>query len=310
MRPCLLLFWILALTGSGCGWLNKLRPVNRTMTRITGPTGWYRVTPLLGVDLRGNATIPPRYPTAGDEEQPDDDDYDETTPLAERLAARFNRQLSPLIVTDSVPCPYLASGDSAGPVYIFIHGISGPGPEWWPVIPTLMANQPSAMFLFRWNVTQQRALIIDSLVTGLNRITKCHPGITPIVLAHSAGGVVISFAANRLTVDSSRSLEIFTVASPLSGAGLHNRAEEEEGENRFMRDLGSTKTGFPAAAAHVHVTHYRTSYPGDLVMEPKFGQHAPNQPGVGVQGATETDLPKQLTHDGSLLFVARKMVTK
>ncbi len=310
------MFWplLLIVSLSGCTWLGKFRPFNRTMTRMTGPTGWYRVNPLLGIDLRGNATIPPRDPVPhpegeDEEEQPDDDDYDEGTPLVERVRARFLRQLSPLIVSDTAQCSYLASSQEEGrPVYILVHGVRGPGPEWWPVIPTLNATQPTGIFFFRWNVTQSRTEILDSLVTGINRIAKCHPNGAVTVLAHSAGGVVVAFAAHRLAIDAAQRLKIYTVASPLSGAGLHNKEEEEEGENRFMKDLGATKTGFPAASANVEVTHFRTQYPGDTAMEPKFGQHAPNQKGVGVKGATEVDLPKYLTHDGSLMFVAKKIV--
>ena len=306
---------LLALAAGGCTFLNKFRPVNRTVTRMTGPTGWYRVTPLLGIDLKGNATIPPRDPLLVEEgedepaEQPDDDDYDEGTPLIERVAARFDRQLSPLIVTSDVPCPYLTYSDEPGrPVYILVHGIRGPGSEWWPVVATLNTSNPAGIFLFRWNVTQHRTEIIDSLVTGINRIVACHPHGNPVVLAHSAGGVVIAYAVSRLNVAPDQELDVFTVASPLSGVGLHEKAEDEDGENRFLKDLGATKKGFPAAAANVRVIHYRTHFPGDPSMEPRFKKHQPNKSGVGVKGATEVDLPENLTHDGSLLFIARRML--
>lgn len=305
MRPWLVTCLLLALPG--CTFLGKFRPVTRTMTRVTGPTGWYRVNPLLGLDLKGNVTIPPREGVRNedDPEQDDDGDWDETVPLAERIQARYLRQFSPLIVTPETACNYLAPAESARPVYVLIHGIAGPGAEWWPVIPTLSAGRPDGMFLFRWNVTQSRTEIVDALVTGINRIAACHPGHT-IVLAHSAGGVVISFAASHLRVQAE--VDVFTVASPLAGAGIHNRLEDEDGANRFMKDLGATKRGFPAAAANVLVTHLRTQFPGDPVMEPKFGQHPPNMHGVGVQGATEIDLPSTLNHDGALLYVARRLV--
>lgn len=312
-RPRTALLLLLAISAGGCSFLKKFRPVNRTMDRVTGPTGWYRVTTLLGVDPKGTPTIPPRVEVRAEdaEEEPDDEDYDEDTALLERLQQRFVRQLSPLIVTVDVPCQYLAASQEPGrPVYILVHGVAGPGSEWWPVIPTLNANRPEGIFLFRWNVTQPRAEIVQSLVTGINRIAACHPAGNPVVLAHSAGGVVVSFAASHLAIPEGRGLQIFTVASPLSGVGLHNREEDEEGLGRFMLDLGATKTGFPAAAPNVRVTHFRTQYPGDLVMEPRFKQHSPNQPGVGVKGATEIDLPDNLTHDGSLLFVARRLVTQ
>ncbi len=265
------------------------------------------------MDFRGNAKLPAREnqhveSEEGPSEEAENAEYDERTPLDQRLKQRFARQLSPLIVTKDAPCPYLAGEQAGRPVYIFVHGIRGAGVEWWPVIPTLAANHPDAMYLFGWNPTQQRVEIIEALVTGINRIAACHPNGPTVVLAHSAGGMVAAYAVSRLAVESGPGVDVFTVASPLSGAGLHNKAEDEEGENRFMKDLGATKTGFPAAAANVRVTHLRTQYPADQTMEPKFKQHAPNEVGVGVEGATQIDLPDTLTHDGSLLFVARQWV--
>ncbi len=294
--------------GSGCGFLSKCRQVDRTVKRVAGATGWYRVNPLLGLDLKGNVTIPPRDPPRDPEaeETEEDEEYDETVPLVERIQLRFARQLSPVFVTPETACGYLfdQEGGTRRPVYVLIHGVRGPGPEWWPVVPTLSARRPDGMFLFRWNVTQSRSEIIDALVAGVNRINACHPGGV-VVLAHSAGGVVVSFAVSRLAV--ATEVAVYTVASPLAGAGVHRRVEEVEGANRFLRDLGATKKGFPAAAPNVTVTHLRTQYPGDLVMEPVFEGHAPNMRGVGVLGATEIDLPSQLSHDGSLLYVVRRL---
>lgn len=304
-RPMRLFVQILLLLClSGCTFLGKFRPFNRTVTRVAGATGWYRVTPLLGLDLKGNVTIPPRVKAEDEPETDEDEDWDETVPLNERIAGRFARQFSPLIIGDETACPYLAPEDTHHPVYVLIHGVRGAGSEWWPVIPTLSAGRPDGMFLFRWNVTQSRTEIIDALVAGIDRITHCHPGGV-VVLAHSAGGVVASFAASRLRVETE--VTLFTVASPLAGAGIHHRADDEEGANRFLKDLGATTKGFPAAAPNVLVTHLRTQFPGDAVMEPKFDGHAPNMRGVGVLGATEIDLPSALSHDGSLLYVAKRL---
>lgn len=296
----------MVVAASGCAWLGKFRQVDRTVKRVAGATGWYRVTPLLGLDLKGNVTIPPReFEKGPDEEETDEDEeYDETVPLAERLQLRFARQLSPLFITRETACGYLAEGDATRPVYVLIHGIRGPGPEWWPVVPTLGLKHPDGIFLFRWNVTQPRTEIIDGLVAGINRINACHPGGV-VVLAHSAGGVVASFAVSQLQVGSE--VAVYTVASPLSGAGVHNKADDEGGANRFMKDLGARKTGFPAAAPNVVVTHLRTQYPGDAVMEPIVDGHAPNLRGVGVLGATHIDLPSDLSHDGSLIYVVRRL---
>src|SRR5688572_16454462 len=139
-RPALLL--ILAVWASGGTVLDKFRPVNRTVTRVTGPTGWYRINSLLGVDSKGKATIPPR---GEPQEEQEDDDYDLDTPLDERVRGRFARQLSPLLLDPQTACSYLDPDPEPGrPVYVLVHGITGPGAEWWPVIPTLRLSQPAA----------------------------------------------------------------------------------------------------------------------------------------------------------------------
>ena len=305
-RPALLLIVVVA---SGCTLLDKFRPVHRTVARMTGPIGWYRVTQLLAIDSKDHVTIPPREKRSDDEpEQEDDEDYDLDTPLEERVQVRFGRQLSPLLLDPQTPCSYLDPEPEPGrPVFVLVHGIRGPGSEWVPVIPTLGAARPAAMFLFRWNVTQNHSTIVGSLVTGINRIAACHPKGRTIVLAHSAGGVVASFAVSQLDIGPKEPAEVYTVASPLSGVGIHDKAEEQDGEYRFLRDLGGTKTGFAAAAPNVFVTHFRTHYPADDAMAPRFGRE-PNLKGIGVAGATEIDLPQNLTHDGSLLFVAKQLL--
>jgi hypothetical protein len=297
-----------ALGVSGC-FLKRFRMVNRGLARITGPLGWYRVTPLLGVDARGNATLPPRDRTQTREDDVEDEDYDEEVPLLERLDGRFKRQLSPLLMDADTACAYL-TGAGPGPVFILLHGVKGVGSEWWPVIPTLNRTSPSGMFMFRWNATQERAVILDALVKGINRIAACSGKATTVVLAHSAGGVIGSFAAGRFKIDSPQRLEVHTVSSPLSGIGYHSKIEDDDDDTRFFNDLGSSKEGYPTAAPNVWVQHHRTQYPGDQVMKPNAFGHSPNQRGVGVKGAREIDLPDSLTHDGALLYVANQLAAR
>ena len=291
---------------SGC-FLKKFKVVNRGLARVTGPIGWYRVTPMLEVDARGEALLP-RRDRGHDKDQDDDEDYDQDIPLVERLDGRFKRQLSPLLLDGEANCLFLtgASLQPRGPVFILVHGVKGIGAEWWPVVPTLAAASPAAIFMFRWSVTQTRAAVLESLVTGIEQITRCSRGAAPVVLAHSAGGVVMSFAASRLKTDGQR-LDVLTVASPLAGIGFHSKIDNDDDDTRFFNDLGASKGSYSAAAPNVLVTHFRTRFPGDPVMKPNVFGHAPNERGVGVEGAAEVDLPDNLTHDGALLYVARQL---
>jgi hypothetical protein len=54
------------------------------------------------------------------------------------------------------------------------------------------------------------------------------------------------------------------------------------------------------------VLHLRTQPPGDPVMKPYRG-HVPNDPSVGVPGATVVNLPETLDHCGALQYVAGRV---
>jgi hypothetical protein len=297
---------LLWMSGATACFIKRTRLADKVSNRVTGPIGWYRVTNLLGVNWRGLATIPKR-----DLNNPNDaenDDYDEDRSLDDRIHDRFERQFSSLLLDEATDCGLLGTADHShkGPVIIFVHGVRGIGSEMWPTIPTLAMTDPQGMFLFRWSVTQTRDVILENLVRGVNRITACSPKTRVIVIAHSAGGVLMSFAASRLQVGD-HPLEVWTVASPLAGVGYHSKIDNEDDDTRFFNDLGSTKDGYTAAAPNVTVFHYRTTYPADQVMKPNPFGHAPNQRGCKVANATEIDLPTNLTHDGSVLYIAQQL---
>ncbi len=289
---------------TGC-FLKKVKVIYKVQSKVTGPLGWYRVSNLLDVNWRGLATIPPRDPNNTSDAE--DADYDDDANLDDRIKDRFDRQLSPLMLDAQSNCASLLGADLPlqGQVFIFVHGIGGVGSEWWGVVPTLAKLDPAAMFLFRWNATQTRDVILEGLVAGINRITACSPGVKVTVLAHSAGGVLLSFAASRLKV--AQKVELLTCASPLAGIGFHSKIDNDDDDTRFFNDLGSTKDGYSAAAPFVTVVHYRTTFPADQVMKPNMFGHAPNQRGIKVEGATEVDLPDNLTHSGSLIYVAQQL---
>jgi alpha-beta hydrolase superfamily lysophospholipase len=154
--------------------------------------------------------------------------------------------------------------------------------------------------------------LVEELSAGVSRLSTCLSGHGhPIVLlAHSAGGVIASFAAARINVPVGVTLPgvfIMTVASPLAGTMARISAADGTAEPRFVMDLGTAITSYPAAAFGVQVVHLRTSFPADPHMEVTKEGHLPNDPSVGVAGARQINLPVELSHDASLLYVARKI---
>jgi hypothetical protein len=84
-------------------------------------------------------------------------------------------------------------------------------------------------------------------------------------------------------------------------------ASTGEAQLFFLFDLGTRVSGYPEVARSVHVWHLRTAYPGDEVMRPGSDGVSPNDRSIGVPGAIQFDLPTQLSHVGSLTYVARRM---
>ena len=301
-------WWLsLCLVVLGCsGCFIERRVSERISRRVTGPVGWFQLANRFELDAKGNAVIPPPPEGGpGDDEQVE---YDENETIETRLKARLEHSMTPMLIDDDSPCPSITGalhGPPPGPVYLLVHGIYGAREEWAPVLPLLERTHPAGMFMFRWNATQVRSTILDALAPGVNRIVRCYPHHAVTVIAHSAGGVLMSFEASRLNVN--EPVTVLTVASPLAGVGYHAGADEDDDNTRFLNDLGSIRHQYSAAAPNVTVIHLRTSYPGDRVMKPNAYGRAPNQRGVKVENAREVDLPEDLSHDGSLVYVARQL---
>lgn len=208
------------------------------------------------------------------------------------------------------PCDELqkrTSSTSDAPILIFVHGIgAGDAPEWDNAISLLMKARPAAAFMFKWVAYEDRDLMVQRLATGVSRLARC-TNRHLIVLAHSAGGVLASYAASQLAIPEGTTVDVVTVASPLAGAMSRKPASTGEAQLFFLFDLGTRITGYPEVANTIQVWHLRTAYPSDEVMAPGSDGVSPNDKTIGVTGAIQLDLPSQLSHVAALTFVARRM---
>jgi alpha-beta hydrolase superfamily lysophospholipase len=189
-----------------------------------------------------------------------------------------------------------------------VPGIGGDGEEFEEALPILAASRPAGMFMFKWLAMEKLPGMAEDLAFGISRVLACRPTQPVLVLAHSAGGVLISTAASKLVIPSGApddAVTIFTVASPL--AGTMDRERQDGGRpTHFMLDIATRITSYPPAPRGVRAVHLRTSYPADPLME-RAGEFAPNDPTVGIPLARQIDLPPQLGHDEALVHVAWKL---
>ena len=212
----------------------------------------------------------------------------------------------------SARCDALAARVGEGEVLVLVHGVKGDGEEISGLLPILTGSKPGAVLLYRWVAWDERDAIARGFANGISRLLECVPSVDGqlLVVAHSAGGIVVGYGARWISVPvrarTGPAIYMMTVAAPL--AGMNDRAPNADGraEARFMLDFDTRISGYPAAPGSVAMVHLRTQYPGDEVMKPT-PLHQRNDPKIGVPGARQIDLPATLTHDGSLVYVARKV---
>lgn len=226
----------------------------------------------------------------------------------------YEARYAPLPLDQEAPCDRVAPGPASAPVWVLVHGVGGDGAEWVPVLDALGPTQTAGVYLYRWVPYDDLHAVGERFAAGVNRVLACRPDAEVRVIAHSAGGVVASWGAAGLVVPDGARVELLTVASPLAGTRPRERNGDGRPEARIMLDLGSAITAYPAAPPRVSVAHLRTSPPppdapelGDSVMVPSAGR-LPNDPGVGVPGARQVDLPPELTHLGALAYVVERLV--
>lgn len=213
---------------------------------------------------------------------------------------------TPVTLAASDTCPAL-DGAAPGPVVVLLPGIGGDVSNVREVHDVLGELTPRAVLTFRWAAYEETATLLSRFSIGLNRLAACsEPGVPVLVLAHSAGGVLASLAANRITADAR--VVVVTVASPLGGVDRASPRADRLSYRPFALELGTKLLRYPAPAKGVQFVHVRTHPEGDEVMTPAPSGHRPDDPRAVVPGALEHALPEHVSHEASLLLAAQTLV--
>jgi hypothetical protein len=224
----------------------------------------------------------------------------------------YDERFEPITLTPDGPCePVLArQGDPTHRIIVLVPGIGGDGDEMHQSLPVLMTLQPASVFMFRYGPFEPRDALAIRLALGISRLAACipHSAGRLLVLSHSAGGVLSSLAASRVTPPPGEGdwLTVLTVASPLAGTNRVPAPSTPPGERPLMLELGVKIPSYPAAVPGVRVVHLRSSAQSDGYMR-QSGDHVPNDPNVGVPGAAQLSLPAELDHGAALVYVAKRI---
>lgn len=216
----------------------------------------------------------------------------------------YRERLAPL---GSAACAD-GEGDDSSPVWILVPGIGGEPRSWSETVARLEARSPRSVHLFRWYPWESTDQLAERFAAGVAALAECHSENTPlVVLAHSAGGVVVSRAAPRLA-SLERALSVYTVASPLAGKDKAGSRAERLALESIAIDLGK-RLDYPDSGPGVHYVHLHTSDLSDPVMKASERGHRPNDPSVGVPGAVHVALPDSLGHVEAFDWFVRRLLS-
>jgi hypothetical protein len=147
----------------------------------------------------------------------------------------------------------------ASAVVVLVPGAFGFGDEWAPVVARLRATRVG-FFVFAWpgpwrdpsRAARRLAVALQALLDGAPATVR-----EVLVLAHSAGGLIGSYAARRLLVPPGRRLRLASIAAPErpSVAPFH---VERDVNTPLGFEVGGTQEPEPPPPRGVEIVAYRT----------------------------------------------------
>lgn len=185
-----------------------------------------------------------------------------------------------------------------GDAWIGVPGYWGDGPEWQEAAAFL----PGRLYIFRWSPNADVNVTLHDFVHGVDRLARC-PGDV-FVIGHSAGGLLVSFAAERFAPQAEGRTWVLTVAAPIAGTGT-SPSEARPGEPMAAHQQELVRW-YGRAAPGVRGVHLRTNPLVDPISDSRNG-HDPIDPRVGIPGALQIDLPRKLGHDPALIWTAERL---
>ena len=146
-------------------------------------------------------------------------------------------------------------------VVILVHGAFGFGDEWREVVAAVRARPRTQLFAFAWSgpFTRNPSLAAEALRRVLQRAVDEAPSAAEIlVIAHSAGGALASYAGERLLVPPGRRVRILSIAAP-EGMNLAPYRPARDVDTPLGFAVGGEQPPLGPIAPGVDYTEYLTA---------------------------------------------------
>ncbi|MSP60023.1 MAG: hypothetical protein EXR72_06715 [Myxococcales bacterium] len=196
-------------------------------------------------------------------------------------------------------------------VFVLVPGMLGYGWEWDQPKALLDAAPATVTQVFSWSPWSSLGRVAEDFAHGMNALSARLPESVErvVIIGHSAGGLITAFAAPLLIAPPGRRILVVNVGAPYPG--MHTTPFDSQGDvlwAPFVFALGDELKKYPAPAARIDFESFVTAWPGDPVMQPRFGHH-PDNPGVGPPGPRRR-LPSGIDHNHVLEVVIRELLAR
>jgi hypothetical protein len=194
-------------------------------------------------------------------------------------------------------------------LFVLVPGALGWGWEWDPAIKRLVAAPDTEFVVFWWEPYGTITGAARELARYVNDVTApLGPrALTEVVIvAHSVAGIVASYAAPQLAPNPGVRTAIATIGTPFAGMSGWGYADVTDSIALFS--IYAPWSRYPATPDGVKLIEYRTTWPEDPVMKPRFG-HEPAPPDVGPRPRKLVQLP-HMDHNQCVELVVQRLIER
>ncbi len=195
-------------------------------------------------------------------------------------------------------------------LFIIVPGALGYSWEWNPAVKRLKEAPDTEFVVFWWEPLGSIRRAARDMARWVNDVTtELEPReLTEVtIVAHSMAGIVAAYAAPELIPPNGVHVKIATIGTAFAGMigpdfGYPDNAD-------FWLSLFASFSPwvrYPTPAEGLEIVEYRTTWPEDPVMEPRFG-HDPAPASIGPRPRRRVQLP-HMDHNKCVDLVVDRLI--
>ena len=196
-------------------------------------------------------------------------------------------------------------------LFILVPGALGYSWEWTPAVRALEAARAQGVefVVFWWEPFGTVRGAARSLSQWTNDLLGANelPALEQVdIVAHSMAGVIAAYSAPSLIAPARGRMRISTIGTAFAGMIGPAFGYPDSAGSIALFSVFSPWVKYPRPAPGIDFVEYRTTWPEDPVMEPRFG-HDPAPLTIGPQPRTRVQLP-HMDHNKCVPLVVNELL--